>query len=179
MTELLGAIGWGLLACGAASHVVHHRRFRELLALHVDRERIPALAIVAGELALVVAIPVALFTGASVLTPLAIAATVLGLGFVAWITRLLLQGSTLPCACSFSAAPTSRWSLARATCVLLVAGYVFTSSHADVSTQTVATLVVGLAVAAAIFVVPEAVGWPPASKALMQRVEAFQDQQAL
>lgn len=179
MIELLGAVGWGLLACGAASHLVHYARFRELLALHLDHEKLPAMAIVASELFLVVAIPVGLFLGAGWLTPLAIAAGLLGLGFVVWIARLLLQDSVLPCACSFSAAPTSQWSLLRASCVLLVVSYAFVATDApSASATSIATLAVGLAVAAAIFVMPEALGWPPASKALMQRVDAFQDSAA-
>jgi hypothetical protein len=50
-----------------------------------------------------------------------------------------------------------------------------TSGRDVAGAESVATLAVGLAVAAAIFVLPEALGWPSASKALMQRVEAFQD----
>lgn len=174
MTELLGAVGWGLLASGAASHVFHHARFRELLALHLDRERLPAAAIVVLELFFVITIPAALLTESAWLRTVALAASALGLGFVIWIVRLLLQGSTLPCACSFSAAPTSRWSLLRAVSVLLVASYALGDS-ASVDAATVATLLVGLAIAAAIFVLPEALGWPPASRALMQRVDAFQE----
>lgn len=179
MMELFGAVGWGLLACGAASHLVHHARFRELLALHLDRERVPALMLALCEVSLVVAIPIALFANSRWLTLLAAGAALLGLGFVAWIARLLVKGSTLPCACSFSQAPTSGWSLARASGVLLVAGYLFSSTSGGTpaadSTLQVATLFVGLAIASALFVLPEALGWPPASKAVMKRVEAFQD----
>lgn len=138
-----------------------------------DCRRLP---LVVAELLLVVALPIAVLTEASWLRPVALTAALLGVGFVIWITRLLLTGSTLPCACSFSAAPTSRWSLARALCVVLVVAYVFVPAQtASEIGESVATMVVGLAVAGAVFVLPEALGWPPASKALMQRVEAFQD----
>lgn len=174
MIELLSAIGWGLLACGAVTHIWHHGRLRQLLAMHLDHERVPAVALTTIEAALALAIPLAVLADLDWLRWLAVAALVLALGFAGWIARLLATGSDLPCACSFSEAPTSRWSLARALCVALVGAYVFVdpaTGDADTALQ-IATLVVGWAVAAAIFVLPEAISWPPASRALLLRVEA-------
>jgi hypothetical protein len=95
---------------------------------------------------------------------------------MAWIARLLLTGSDLPCACSFSQAPTSLWSFARSVCVGLVGLFglvTFPDAHDTAGlSERVAILVVGWAVAAAIFVLPEAITWPPASKALLARVDA-------
>jgi len=172
MTLLLGAVGWGLLACGALGHLVHHQRFRELLAMHLDHERLPAALFVGVESALVVALAILVVVESAAKVPVALAAVILGLGFVVWIGRLLAQNSTLPCACSFSAAPTSRWSLVRAALVLLVGLLAFDGG--DLTTvETLVHLAVGLGAAAALFVLPEALSWPEASRALLQRVDAF------
>lgn len=178
MIELLGAIGWGLLACGAITHVWHHVRLRNLLAMHLDHERLPALVLTALEVMLAIGLPIALVTDHWSLRWLSVLALALAVGFVGWITRLLLTGSELPCACSFSDAPTTIWSLARSCCVGLVGVYLFvdTAPAADLAMHATATrfatLAVGWAIGAAIFVAPEAVNWPPASKALMARVDA-------
>lgn len=177
MIELLGGVGWGLLACGAITHVWHHRRLRQLIGMHLDRERVPALGLTAIECVLAVALPVALLADHDGLRWAALASLVLALGFVAWIARLLATGSALPCACSFSDAPTTGWSLARACCVALVGLYLLVDVGPDavatVETNTrVATLAVGWALGAAIFVAPEAISWPRASRALLARVDA-------
>lgn len=178
MTELLAAVGWGLLAFGAVTHVWHHRRLRELLAMHLDRERIPALALTTTEVALALAIPVALLAEHGVLQWLAAFAVLLAAGFVAWVARLLLAGSQLPCACSFSAAPSSMWSLGRSAATLLVGLYLLVDGATPASDETavgtrIATLLVGWAVAGAVFVLPDALAWPEASRALMARVDAY------
>ena len=175
MTELLGSIGWGLLACASITHIWHQRRLQTLLASHFDRERIPALALTMVELVLSVALPIAVLTDHRALPILALAAAVLAAGFMAWIARLLVTGSELPCACSFSAAPTSIWSLGRSVCVGFVAFFLLTTAGDVADTgvgEHLAILAVGWAVAAAIFVIPEAVTWPTPSKALMVRVNA-------
>ncbi len=172
MILLLGSIGWGLLAFGAITHVWHHDRLRALLALHLDHERLPASLLTATEEVLSLTIPLAFLADWSALAWLSLAAALLGLGFVGWIGRLLLTGSDLPCACSFSDAPTSWWSFARSVCVLLVATLAVTDVGTGSSAEQVATFAAGWALAAAIFVVPEAVTWPDASKALMTRVDA-------
>ena len=171
MIALLGSVGWGLLLCGALTHGWHHQRLRELLALHLDRERVPALALTLLEAVLAIAIPLAWLSETAILPALALIAFVLAGGFMIWIGRLLFSGSTLPCACSFSAAPTSWWSFARAGCVALVGLFAFAPAPADLGTD-VGTLVVGWSLAAAIFVLPEALGWPEASRALLARVDA-------
>lgn len=172
MIALLGAIGWGLLAFGATTHIWHHGRLRQLLAMHLDREVPAALALTALEAALAVSIPVAYLSDASLLPLVAGAATAVATGFVAWIALLLRSGSELPCACSFADTPTSRWSLARALVTALVAGFVFAEPSADDVATSVATLAVGLAIAGAVFVLPESVVWPPTSRALLGRIDA-------
>ena len=185
MIELLGAIGWGLLACGSITHIWHHRQLRRLLGMHLDHERVPAAALTAVETALTVAIAVAFLTGHSSLPWLALAGMALAAGFIVWIARLLLTESDLPCACSFSEAPTSVWSFARSLCVALVgclalvntawidAGFISSASPPDWDTGSrVAVLLVGWALASTIFVLPEALTWPDASKALLARVDA-------
>lgn len=175
MIGLLAAVGWGLLACGAVAHLWHHDTLRRLLAAHLDRERVPAVALTAVEALLAVALPVGVLSDASWLPAVSVAAFVVAIGFVAWIARLLFSGSSLPCACSFSSAPTTWWSLGRAACVLLVG--LFAAGERvrlyDVSTATrLATLLVGWAIAWALFVLPEAVTWPATSRALLARVDA-------
>lgn len=180
MIELLAAIGWGLLAFGAVTHVWHHRRLRDLLAMHLDRERLPALALTAIEVGLAVALPAALVAEHGALRWFAGFALVLGVGFVAWVARLLASGSQLPCACSFSAAPPSVWSLARSMATLSVGLYLIVDLTTPPADDTalgtrVATLLVGWAVAGAVFVLPDALAWPEASRALMARVDAYAD----
>jgi len=173
---LLGSVGWGLLACGAVTHVWHHARLRSLLGRHFDHERLPALALAVVEVALVVGIVVAVRLDSTLLRVLALSATLLALVFMAWIARLLVTGSDLPCACSFSDAPTTWWSFGRSVCVGLVACFLLVDHQTYVAevtaSETVATLLVGWAVGAAIFVLPEAISWPQASRALLARVDA-------
>ena len=176
MIDLIGSIGWGLLACGSITHVWHHAQLRRLLAMHLDHERVPALVLTAVEVALTVGVAIAYLTQHGSLRWLALLAMLLAGGFMAWIARLLITGSDLPCACSFSEAPTSIWSFARSVCVGLVGlfallGDVGATDDTSLS-ERFATLVVGWAVAAAIFVLPEAISWPEASKALLARVDA-------
>lgn len=172
MTLLLASIGWGLLATGAVMHTWRHRHLRELLALHLDHERIPALLLTGIEVALAVALPAAHLADNASVRFLGGIGLVVALGFVAWIARLLSTRSTLPCACSFSRAPTTWLSLARACCVALVGLFVLAPSPAD-RASSVATMLVGAAVASAIFVIPEATSWPTVSRALMARVDAY------
>lgn len=171
MTLLLGSVGWGLLTLSAITHVWHHVRLRQLLALHLDHERVPALALTAVEALLAIAIPACLFAGSDLVVFIALAALILGLGFAVWIARLLVNGSTLPCACSFSEMPTTIWSLARACCVMLVGFFALAPDEGN--PQLAATLIVGLALSASIFVLPEALSWPDASRALLARVDAY------
>lgn len=171
MIALVGSIGWGLLALGAVTHVWHHRRLRSLLAMHLNHERVPAVALTAVEVVLAIVVPIGFLNASAWLPWVAATATVVAAGFVGWITRLLLASSSLPCACSFSDAPTTVWSLGRACCVMLVAAFALTSSDAGVLVD-VATLATGLGCAAGIFVLPEAVAWPAPSKAIMARVGA-------
>lgn len=174
---LLGSIGWGLLACGAVTHVWHHARLRSLLARHLDHERLPALALTTVEAILVLGVMLAVRNSALGLIVASLASTVVAVGFLLWILRLIVTGSDLPCACSFSDAPTTWWSFARAGCVALVACFALVDQQAYVSSstsgETVATMLVGWAVAGAIFVLPEALHWPEPSRALLARVDAY------
>lgn len=167
---LVGAVGWGLLAFGATTHVWHHRRLRTLLAMHLDREAVPAFALTVVEVALTIALPVAVIVDGLEAIPLAVGATLLGSGFCLWIARLLLTKSELPCACSFSDAPTTVWSLARAAATLTVLALAL-ATHENIA-DTIATFAVGLAVASGIFVLPDAIAWPTASRAILARSEA-------
>lgn len=176
MIELLGSIGWGLLACGSVTHVWHHQQLRRLLAMHLDHERIPAALLTAVEVALTIGIAVAFVGDLAALQWFAVAALVLAAGFIVWIGRLLLTGSHLPCACSFSEAPTTIWSFGRSLCVALVGLLAVVGGSAGIGGfdlgERIAVLAVGWAVASAIYVLPEALSWPEASRALLARVDA-------
>lgn len=174
MMLLIGAVGWGLLAVGALTHVWHHKRLRVLLGLHFDREVPIAAALTGIEVALGLLIAVALFVDVSAIDTLAIAAALLGAIFTMWILRLLISRSELPCACSFSATPTSPWSLVRSLGVVLVAALALTDAATVDSPILVATLAVGAALAAALFVLPDALEWPAASRALLARMRAHE-----
>lgn len=180
MIELLASIGWGLITIGAITHTWHHRRLQHLIAMHVNRERVPAALLTLIEVALAIAIPVFWLSGTQGLSMLAIAAAALAIGFVLWIARLLTSDSDLPCACSFSEAPTTIWSLARSLCVVLVVLFVAVDPVASglSSSEAAAVLCTGLAVAAAIFVVPEAISWPAPSRAILARADAFDSSEA-
>lgn len=172
MTLLLGSIGWGLIATGTLTHLWHHDRLRELLAMHVDADRPAAAALVTVEAALAIALPVGVFADASWLPVVAIAAAALGFGFTVWIARLLMTGSELPCACSFSQGPTSRWSLVRAALIMTAVALVAAPGTELSSSDIVASLAVGLAIAGAVFVVPEALSWPAPLRAQLARLDS-------
>ena len=172
MILLLGSLGWGLLTFGAITHVWHHRRLRQLLAMHVDHEVPLAVVVTAAEVGLSVAIPVTYLAGGSAVRWISLPATALAVGFVLWIARLLISKSDLPCACSFAETPTTIWSLARACCAALVVLFAFADPSGQHVPTTVATLFVSLAMAGAIFVLPEALSWPSTSRALLRRIDA-------
>lgn len=172
MTLLLGAVGWGLLAVGAITHLWHHDRLRQLLAMHIDHERWPALALTALEATLAVGLPALVLSGSSGLRVGVVAATALAFAFVVWILRLLLTGSPLPCACSFTDAPTTLWSLGRAVATTLVVLWWFDAGDLSMG-EHVTSLACGLAIASAIFVLPESLSWPQASRAALARVDAY------
>lgn len=159
MILLLGSIGWGLFAAGAVTHLVHFSRLRELLALHFPAAEKLAPVLVAVEFAIAVALPLAFSLGwQTILVVFAIIAGVFALGFTVWVGQLLLQDSELPCACSFSSAPTSNWSLLRsAGCLLAVVLPIASWSGAA---EVTATLMTGAALALALFVLPDALAWP-------------------
>lgn len=172
MTVVLGAIGWGLIAIGAVTHVWHHDRLRDLLGRHLDADRPAAAALVTIELAITAGILVGIIVDAPWLPIIALLGTALAVGFVVWIGRLLITGSELPCACSFSSAPTSIWSLARALAVLpVVALTVADIGSLDIADRG-AAMAVGLAAASSIYVLPEALGWPEFSQAQLSRLDS-------
>lgn len=170
MILLAVTIGWGLVAFSLIGHLWHHDRLRLLLSRHIDNDRGGAAALTALEIAVVIAVPVSLATGRYA-TPIAIAGLLLAVGFGAWVLRLVLSDSTLPCACSYSDAPPSWWSVARAVLVGLI-GLIVISEPAESSSLTVATFVVGAAVGAALFLLPDAMSWPTTSRAALARLDA-------
>ena len=172
MIIVLGAVGWGLIAIGALTHGWHHDRLRELLGRHLDADRPAAASLLTFELVVTIGVAIAVISDAPWLPAIALVGTALALGFVAWIARLLLTGSQLPCACSFSAAPTSVWSLGRAVAVVCIALLAVADVASVDTADRVVALIVGLGVAAAIYVLPEALGWPEFSKAQLARLDS-------
>lgn len=168
---LLGAIGWGLFAVGAITHLFDLDRLRELLTVHVRQPRPLALLLVGGEALIALGLLVGLvLANRFVLVIFGIAAGLVGVAFTAWVGRLLATGSDLPCACSFSAAPTSWWSLLRAAGVITSVALV--GATADGGAELVAALVTGAAVAVALYVLPDALAWPQFGRDMMERIEA-------
>lgn len=182
MILLLGAVGWGLIAMGAITHLWHRGRLADLLAAHLNNEKPAAAALLGIEATLVATIAFAVLTNAPWLPVVAVAGTVLGIGFSLWITRLLVTGSELPCACSFSAGPTTRWSLLRAVLVIPTALLAWPASSPAIwptitptiapAAEIVTALAAGLAVASAVYVLPESLGWPAPARAQLARIES-------
>ncbi|MEM7092880.1 MAG: MauE/DoxX family redox-associated membrane protein [Actinomycetota bacterium] len=169
---VIGAIGWGLLALGGITHLWHFDRLRELIAMHVDRDLAAATALVAMETGLAVALAIAALTDAGWLPVIAATAGLVGLGFTAWIARLLATDSDLPCACSFSVGPTSRWSLVRALSIVATVALAWAPWDQVNRPDVVVAAAVGAAVAGALFVLPEALSWPPAARGHLARLDA-------
>ncbi len=175
---LAGSIGWGLIAIGAITHVWHHERLRDLVGRHLDADRSAALALVVAEVTITAAVALGVLLDGSWLPLAAIGGGLLAIGFVIWIARLLATGSELPCACSFSAAPTSVWSLARAMAVLSISLLWATDPASATVGDRVVALAVGLALAGAIYVLPESLGWPDYARAQLARLDSHAPTQA-
>ncbi len=174
MILLLGCIGWGLITFGAITHLMDHERLVELLGMHMAKPRLAANALTAVELAVAIGIPVAATGAPALLNWFALGAGALGVVFIVWIARLLMTSSSLPCACSFSSAPTTPWSLGRAVLVLATA-FLFLVDEQAVSADaasTAATFLVALGIAGAVYAIPEAVAWPASAGASLARIEA-------
>lgn len=174
MILALGAFGWGLLAVGAVSHLVHFDRLVELLALHRREPRPLALALVGVESGVVALTAAALlFDVAVALIVGALVGAVLGLGFTLWVLRLLLTDSGLPCACSFGSGPTTKWSVIRAASTVLIGLLALSGIGDDGSVALAATaLVVGAAAGWAGFLLPDAIAWPEESVRLRAMVKS-------
>jgi len=170
MALLLGAVAWGLIVFAAAGHIWHQNRLMQLLAVYTDHERPAAVALVIIEVLVAVAVPASLFVSDIALAATAIVLALLGIAFTAWIARLLATGSDRPCACSFSTGPTSPWSLLRS--LLLIGGLGLLTTSEVSGAEIIATLAVGLAIASAIFVLPESLTWPEASRAQLARMQS-------
>ena len=165
MTLLVGATGWSLFAFAALVHIVHHRRFQNLVSLHIHHSRSVARGVILAETILAVVIPVAYGLGLTALLGAAcILAALLGGGFALWVGRLVLSGSQLPCACSYSAEPASPASLARSLGTLAVVAFAF-ADHSGAATD-LATIAVGAALGVACFTLPDALSWPASSREL-------------
>lgn len=167
MMFVLAAIGWGLFGAGALTHGLHRDRLTNLLTLHVgDRAGLLSAAVVMIEVAITLAVIVGVLVGSDALVFVAAGAgAVLGVAFSLWVGRLLATDSSLPCACSFSSAPTSGWSLVRSAATVLIGLFLVSGAlpTLDGTTSTaagVAALIVGGAVGFALFVFPDAVAWP-------------------
>lgn len=172
MILALATLGWGLFAAGAVSHTLHFGRLVELLSLHHRNPQWFARLLVGTELAIVGLTGLSLLAGVqSALVVSALCGALLGLAFTGWVLRLLLSGSTLPCACSFSAGPTTRWSVARAAGTMLVALLVLVPPTASQS-EIITALVVGAAAGWAGFLLPDALSWPDESIRLRALVKA-------
>lgn len=170
MILLLSSIGWGLFAAGAITHALHATRLRELLGLHFARAGTLAPALIAVEAVIAVGLPIAYFAGqAAAIIAIAAIAFVFAIAFTAWVVRLLLTDSELPCACSFSSAPTTHWSVLRS------AGCLFTALFPLAVTasvgQDIATMLTGAAIAVALFVLPDAMSWPAHAKYFADAVQ--------
>lgn len=175
MIALLGSIGWGLLACGSITHVWHHQRLRALLAMHLNHERIPAAVLTIVEIVLTVGIAGTFLGNIQTLRWFSLIALALAIGFIAWTGRLLVTDSELPCACSFSDAPATIWTLGRSISVALVGLLALAGGSRLAAIETderIGVLAVGWALASAIYILPEALSWPDASRALLARVDA-------
>lgn len=169
MTLLIGAVGWSLFAVGALVHLAHHRRFRDLVSLHFRYPGQVAAAIVIVEITIAILIPLAFAADLSILlTAASVAATLLGTAFAIWVARLLLGGSEMPCACSYSAEPASKLSLARSLATLPVLAFAF-ADHSGAAADT-ATITAAAALGIAIFTLPDALQWSTDSARLRQEL---------
>lgn len=158
----VGTISWGLIGVGAAAHLRHPGHLADLLRVHTQHAAAAARVLTGVETAIAVAVVVGLIGGVSAaLQTAAIAGAALGVGFTAWVLRLYLSDSDLPCACSWSTAPTSAWSVARAVAVVPVGLLVFVGEPGGA--QAAASLVIGAAAGTIAFLVPEALAWPEES----------------
>jgi len=170
MILLLGSIGWGLFAAGALSHGTHLDRLETLLQSHTERSRAASRLLVATEISLAVAFPLAVLAVPALLSVVAVVGFVLALGFTAWVLRLKLTGSALPCACSFASTPTTWASVGRAGATMSIGVAAFATP--DVLGNDLATLVTGAAAALALYLLPDALAWPQFSTAMKQYAEA-------
>lgn len=163
MILLLGAIGWGLFVAGAGTHLMHRSRLEELLRSHVRAARPASMFVVAFESLLAIALPLTFFAGwVSARQGLAVAAVLAGVGFTLWVSRLVVSKSSLPCACSFSSAPPTWWSVLRSAATMLAGLFVLNGVAATdrALSNDVATLLTGAALGVALYVLPDALTWP-------------------
>lgn len=172
MITLLACGGWGLFVIGALVHARHRRRLADLLILHTRHADALAPVVIAIELIISFGLVATWATGLRVGTVLlALTGFVVGLGFVVWVSRLLLSDSDLPCACSFSSAPTTIWSLVRSAATLLVVFAAVAPARAEQpGAEFAATMLAGLAIAAAIYVLPESLSWHRETERLRQTI---------
>jgi len=166
MILLLGSIGWGLFLAGALSHLTHLDRLEELLGPHTQHSRAASRLLAGAETTLALAFPVGVLLASALLTFAAVAGFVLATGFTLWVLRLKLSGSTLPCACSFAATPTTWKAVARAAATMLIGAALFASPTGV--TDDLPTLLTGAAAAMAVYLLPDALTWPEFSFAMKQ-----------
>jgi len=161
----VGSIGWGLIGVGAASHLRHPGQLADLLRVHTRHADPASRTLIVVETALTVLVAVAVLGGFSTLLRItALGGAALGVGFTVWVLRL--SDSDLPCACSWSTAPTSAWSVARAAAVILI-GLLAIAGDPGVALSA-AALVAGAAMGVAAFLLPDALAWPDESVRLRE-----------
>lgn len=175
MTLALAVVAWGTLATAAWTHAREPRRFGDLLAMHIGdaaRAQWAARLTIGTEVVVVLAATVGYFGSLRwLLVASAAAGFVLGVGYVVWVSRLVLNDSGLPCACSFSTAPPSWWSVGRAAVICGFGFFAVAPTVAEVGVATgVGFFVAGAALGTALYALPEALTWPAAALALKHQV---------
>lgn len=174
MTLVVAVVAWGTLATATWAHGRSPRRFAELLEMHFgaeDRARRGAQVAIAIEAMITLGALVGYVASLrAVLVASAVAGFVLGVCYVGWVARLVISDSGLPCACSFSSAPPTWWSVARAGVLCGFGAFIWAPPLAEVGgPESVGVFVAGLALGTVVYAFPEAVAWPASAVALKRQ----------
>lgn len=174
MTIVVAAVAWGTLATAAWAHGRAPNRFTDLLSVHFvhrDRASLVARLVIAIEVLLSVGAVVGYFAQLrAVLFMVGLAGALVGAGYTAWVTMLVVDKSGLPCACSFSSAPPTWWSVARAVVICGFGAFIAAPGLPVVGVSTAAALFVAAAgLGTAIYTLPEAMSWPSPARELRRQ----------
>lgn len=177
MMLVMAVTAWGTLATAAWAHSLSLDRFGDLLEMHfahAGRGLVMARVVVVVEAAIALAAIGGYFAPIRFLViAAAVAGFGLGLAYVIWVARLVLADSGLPCACSFSSAPPTWWSVGRAAVICGFGAFSTAPPVAEVGTgPAVGLFVAGSALGAAIYTLPDAMAWPRPARALRRQVAA-------